>query len=116
MVFKKSSDVELSEFKKIIQSKLIDAEFFIPEKWSIPRLATFPFDPELDHQWYEFDSIELTDEPATDNRSIEKFLVKSLLPFAMESTPHSSVRTEPEKARLPSCFFATTTQPMVVSS
>lgn len=74
VIYKKTSDIDFKDIKSTIISHLIDALFFIPEKWNLPTIASFPFDAEIDHQWYEFISVEPTVEPATEDKAIEEFL------------------------------------------
>ena len=38
------------------------------------RLHARPYDPEVDHEWHEFEEFENTDDPAPDGREIGKFL------------------------------------------
>ena len=58
-----------------ILSNLIEGEFFIPEKWGLPRLSFEKFDPELDHSYHEFYEIEL----ASGNESPEQDIAELLL-------------------------------------
>jgi hypothetical protein len=57
-----------------IKEKLISTEFFVPQDWNLPRLQKYPYEPEIDHEWHEFESFEWTDEDVTDNREISRFL------------------------------------------
>lgn len=65
---------------KIIENKLrehfVDADCFDPSKLNIPPLkhANSKYDSELDHSWNEFESLEETDEEATDHRTINELL------------------------------------------
>lgn len=74
VVFKNPKNISLDIIQSTIKQNLIDGEFFEPRKWKIPIL-TFPeYDDELDHDWNEIESIELTTEEATDERTISEFL------------------------------------------
>ncbi|MGK7389136.1 MAG: hypothetical protein ACNS60_02255 [Candidatus Cyclobacteriaceae bacterium M2_1C_046] len=53
---------------------MIDGEYFYPKVFNVPCIEVYDFDPELDHQWYEFEKISETDEPFTDNRTIIDFI------------------------------------------
>lgn len=44
------------------------------EKWNIPRLSFDDFKPELDHDYHEFESLEVTNESTTENCDISCFL------------------------------------------
>jgi hypothetical protein len=57
-----------------LKDSLIDQEYFIPWVCRIPMIHKFPFDPELDHEWYEFDYVEETNEEVTDERTIDMFI------------------------------------------
>lgn len=65
----------LESIELAIRSNLIDGEYFIPEKWNIPRLSFGDYLPELDHDFHEFESIDETDEYALCNRDICDFLI-----------------------------------------
>lgn len=60
--------------KDIIKHQLIDGEFFNPEKVRVPRLKNYEFDPELDHEWYEFEKFSLTIEKPTESITAQDFL------------------------------------------
>lgn len=47
---------------------------FDPVTWGIPNIRTQPYDSELDHSWYEFESVEETGEEPTDGRTVREFL------------------------------------------
>jgi len=55
-------NLSLEEIERQIRANLIDGEFFIPGKFNIPLINSFPFDTELDHEWYEFEGVEETNE------------------------------------------------------
>jgi len=57
-----------------LKEKLISSEFFVPQDWSLPRLHHHPYDPEIDHEWHEFEDFEWTEEPITDDRDVRVFL------------------------------------------
>lgn len=59
-----------------LRDKLISNEFFVPQDWGLPRLQYYPYDPEIDHDYHEFESFEWTDEIPTDERYIQNFLKK----------------------------------------
>lgn len=62
--------------EKALVEKLISSEFFIPQKWGLQKLHHHPYDPEVDHEYHEFESFEWTEEKVTDDRSIDEFLNK----------------------------------------
>lgn len=67
VIFSNPNNLSLAEVESKIRARLIDGEFFNPDKWSIPRLAFEEHDRELDHDWHEFESVELTNESAITN-------------------------------------------------
>ena len=76
IIFKASEnnlDIEILELQ--VRDLLFDKEFFYPYKLSIPLIHFDEWNPELDHDWYRFENLELTDELPTDSRSIEIFLL-----------------------------------------
>ena len=77
VVFDNPDNIDINILEGEIRKHLIDSEFFEPEELKIPRLKhnDFPYDPDLDHSWNEFDSIEETTEELTDKRSINEFLL-----------------------------------------
>jgi len=74
VVFANKDLKSLQEIELAIRKNLIEGEFFIPEKWNIPRLSFENYSPELDHDYHEFESAEVTDENPTDNKDIKVFL------------------------------------------
>ena len=78
VIFKNPEKLQFDFIENEIPKHLIDSEFFDPYRIKIPRLKhlDFPYDPELDHSWNEFSSIEMTEEPANDERSIQTFLTE----------------------------------------
>lgn len=59
-----------------IRKSLEKFEFFNPLYLKIPALhhSDFQYDSSLDHAFNEYSTVEETNEPPTDNRSIEEFL------------------------------------------
>lgn len=74
VIFSNPSGLSIDKSTDAIKKKLIDDQFFYPEKWNIPLIYAYTFDPELDHQWFEFKNIEFTLEEPTDKRSFDMFL------------------------------------------
>ncbi|MFC3414680.1 hypothetical protein [Algoriphagus hitonicola] len=56
------------------KEKLIYGEYFVPQDWGLARLQKYAYDPEIDHEWHEFENFEWTEEDATDEREISRFL------------------------------------------
>lgn len=73
-IFPNYSNLDISEINRLIRKNLIDGEFFEPLKWNIPLIYEDSYDSEIDHEWYEFISVEATQEKATDARNIHEFL------------------------------------------
>jgi hypothetical protein len=74
VIFGNPNGLTIDEVTKTIKGKLIGGEFFYPEKWNVPLIYAYAFDPELDHGWFEFEEIELTMDQPNDPRNIEQFL------------------------------------------
>jgi len=62
----------------IIKRNLIDGEYFDADKWGVPALF-FDDKNEEDHDWHEFEGVEITEEPPYSNVAIENLLDKILL-------------------------------------
>jgi hypothetical protein len=76
VIFTNKKNVDKKSLVKQLENGLIDEEFFIGEKSRLPKLEFLKIDPELDHDWYEFHSLEETNSQQNDkeNRDIEKFI------------------------------------------
>jgi len=74
VVFANKDSKSLQEIELTIRKNLIEGEFFIPEKWNVPRLSFENYSPELDHDYHEFESVEITDENPTENKDILAFI------------------------------------------
>jgi hypothetical protein len=74
IIFSNPENIPLEVIKGKIKAALIDGEYFVASEWQIPALYTFAFDEELDHNWHEFESIELTNKHVTEHRAISEFL------------------------------------------
>jgi hypothetical protein len=73
-IFPNTNKLTVQECTVKIYSKLISNEFFVTQHWDLPPLQHFRYDPEIDHEWHEFESFELTNQLSTDQRDIEFFL------------------------------------------
>ncbi|MCE7057977.1 hypothetical protein LZF95_25050 [Algoriphagus sp. AGSA1] len=74
VVFSNPAGMTVEEAASLLLPKLISEEFFVPDKWGLPRLHASPYDPAVDHEWHEFEEFEETDEEAMDGREIGEFL------------------------------------------
>jgi hypothetical protein len=86
VIFVNSSQITVKEIEAAIKEKLIDRQWFIAKDWGLPDIhfKEFAWDSEIDHDWHEFEGIEETLEEATNNRSLEGFLLlvsKTKLPW-----------------------------------
>jgi hypothetical protein len=83
-VFENPENVAVIDIEEAIKRSLIDGEFFNPKEWDLVPLKFDDWNQELDHLWNEFESIELTAEESTANKSIKRFLerIKFLEPYA----------------------------------
>jgi hypothetical protein len=76
VIFTNPNGLALQDATILLRSKLISEEYFIPQDWKLPRLHFHPYNPEIDHEWHEFESFEETSTAPTDNRDISEFLKK----------------------------------------
>lgn len=74
ITFTNKDSKSLEEIEFVIRKNLIEGEFFIPEKWNVPRLSFENYSPELDHEYHEFESLEVTNENPTENSDISSLL------------------------------------------
>jgi len=74
VIFTNDNNIQIEEILNQIQLKLIDGEFFDPKKWAVETLYKYPYDPELDHSWHEFEDIEITSESPTSKVDIIDFV------------------------------------------
>lgn len=73
VIFSNLKRLSIEKATNLIQEKLISDEFFVPKNWNLPPLHFHPHDPELDHDYHEFESWEETFEPANDLRDVRGF-------------------------------------------
>jgi len=59
VILSNPDNLSLEKIEKQIRANLIDGEYFIPSKLNIPFINEFPYDAELDHEWYEFVGVEV---------------------------------------------------------
>lgn len=76
IIYTNKDSKSIQEIELEIRNKLIEGEFFIPEKWNIPRLTFDSYSPELDHEYHEFESVEFTNDNPTENFDISDFLIR----------------------------------------
>lgn len=78
IIFSNPNNVPVTLITDIITRNLIDGEFFDANKWGVPSLF-FDTKNQDDHEWHEFENIEVTEEPPYSNSAIEDLLDKILL-------------------------------------
>ena len=64
-VFKNHNGLSIEEIETAIRSALIDDGWFYADKWELKDLHLYKWDNSIDHEWHEYDSIEMTDESET---------------------------------------------------
>jgi len=76
VVFTNKMNMDRNMLEKQLKQGLIDEEFFISKKSRLPKLEFLLIDSELDHDLYEFHSLEETNSPQNDeeNRDIVEFI------------------------------------------
>lgn len=70
-VYSNIKAISIDEIEQRLRSQLIEGEWFYNNNWDLKDLHRYEWDNEIDHTWHEFDSIELTIEPATKNDILE---------------------------------------------
>ena len=78
VVLANPNNIAVALVADIISRNLIDGEFFDADKWGVPAIF-FDKENEDDHEWHEFESVEITEEPPYSNVAIENLLGKILL-------------------------------------
>jgi hypothetical protein len=86
VVFVNPNKKSKEEIETVIKNHLIDDTWFVALNWNLPDMhfKEFGYDPQIDHDWHEFESIEETVEVVTVETSIEDFLLvvnKTKLPW-----------------------------------
>ncbi len=74
LVFSNKHSLDLELIEATIRKHLIEGEYFIPEKWNVPIIQTYAYDTDLDHDWYEFEGVEYTEEASLEEKDIKEFL------------------------------------------
>lgn len=74
VIFSNPNRLPINVIESRLKEVFIDQEYFVPHACKVPLIHTSPYNPELDHEWYELDYLEETNEDTTDCRSIEAFI------------------------------------------
>lgn len=74
LVFENPEGISIAIATEKLKEKLIQEAFFVAEDWKLPSLRVYPYDPEIDHGWHEFEEFEETEEASGDNRTFGEFL------------------------------------------
>ena len=74
LIFTNQKSTSLEIIDTAIRNNLIEGEYFIPEKWNIPRLNLGAYSLELDHDYHEFESLEETNDNPMEICDINTFL------------------------------------------
>lgn len=74
LIFTNKDSLSLEYIELAIRKNLIEAMYFVPEKWNVPILNFEDYLPALDHDYHEFESIELTDDNPSNKCDISEFL------------------------------------------
>lgn len=76
IVIKNPNGLDIKKINEDIRKKLIDGEYFYPKQIGVPKIEIYAFDPEMDHEWYEFLNFSISDETPTEDINVENFLEK----------------------------------------
>jgi hypothetical protein len=76
VVFSNPRNLDAKVIAKMAESLLLDRSYFVATKVRLPDLHFPDFNHELDHDWHEAQSFELTADGPSDeeHRSIEEFV------------------------------------------
>ena len=76
VIFAAPNQIDLADTDRKIRDVLIDREFFVAGKVSVPDLRNLPWDDEIDHSWHEYEGLEFTNEPCSEHeqRDIGTFI------------------------------------------
>ncbi len=65
-VFANRNDLDIKEIEQAIKACLIDEMWFYADKWLLKKdMHRYEWDNEIDHDWHEYESVELTEEDPT---------------------------------------------------
>lgn len=73
VIFSNLNNLSILEIDDIIRNRLIEKLYFNHTEFGIPSLF-FENKNDDDHDWHEYENIEITNEISTDKRTIEEFL------------------------------------------
>ena len=68
--------MSLEELDLLLKKHLIQEEFFVPSNVGIPNLQVSPYDPDVDHEWHQYENLEWTEEEAEVDGFWEKVMEK----------------------------------------
>ena len=76
VIFKNLENINIKLLNTMIRNVIIQNEFFIANKSGLPIISFQDTDRELDHDWYEYSTVENTDEQENDiySRDILEFI------------------------------------------
>jgi hypothetical protein len=77
VVFANPSEVFLADVFTVLQSNLIDKQWFVASHWGLPDMhfREYDWNESIDHDWHEFEDVEETTDSATEKKSISEFLL-----------------------------------------
>ncbi|WP_185974306.1 hypothetical protein [Litoribacter populi] len=62
VVISNPEDLTLEELDLFLKENLIQEEFFVPSNLGLPNLQTSPYNPDLDHEWHQYEQLKWTEE------------------------------------------------------
>ena len=72
VIFENPEKTAINELQNLLESKLIDGQWFYADEWQLRDLHSEYWGQELDHGFHEFESLCYTEEQSNSNISIEK--------------------------------------------
>jgi hypothetical protein len=73
VIFRGDESADLENLGALLNSKLIDGQWFYAHKWRVPDLHLYQWDEEFDHTFHEFECIEYTKEAPNTLLTLAKF-------------------------------------------
>jgi len=74
VVFANPENLPLASIRQTIVDACNADQNFEPVRWGIPNIRTKPYDPDLDHDWFEFENVEETEEGSTISMDVTEWL------------------------------------------
>lgn len=76
VVFSNESGMSIDHLRTTIENNLIEGQWFVAKDLGLQDMffKEYGWDPDLDHNWHEFEDVEMTEEATTSEEDIADFL------------------------------------------